>query len=149
MQRLYCYGVAEGGAEMIKLNTIDLKDVTLTEQINKVMEEHNEFIAAILKNDVENAKEEFCDYVTAAAGLLEKNNVATDEIESYYNNEHYEKLKSRGNKPRERMSFEKYCGGITRCNDCPLCEFADTEEQCENMYYKLLNRGGKAEIKLF
>lgn len=85
---------------MLDLFRIDISEVTFIEQVEKTMEEYNELLLAVLKKDIENTKEEFCDLITAANGLLEKIGITNEEIMRYYNNEHKEKLKARNNKPR-------------------------------------------------
>lgn len=93
----------------MNIKAIDIAEVTKDEQIGKFLEEVLEFIEALEKHDIENIKEEFCDIITAGAGVLQKHDIPEDEIERYFNSEHNEKLKKRGYKPREdgRMNMEK------------------------------------------
>lgn len=84
----------------MKIKAIEIENVTKDEQVNKFIEEMAEFLAAVVNNDVENLKEEYCDILTAGAGVLLKFGISDDEIERYFNNEHNDKLKKRGYKPR-------------------------------------------------
>lgn len=50
---------------MIELKNINLENVTLMDQLLKVSEEKAEFRLAVIKNDSENAVEEFFDMMQA------------------------------------------------------------------------------------
>lgn len=85
----------------MRCKAIDVSKVTKAKQVEKFIEEVEEFYTAIANNDIENLKEEYCDLLTAGAGVLLKYGVTEEEIERYFNNEHMLKLLSRGFKPRE------------------------------------------------
>lgn len=86
----------------MKVKAINIDGVTQDEQIRKFMEEVTEFLIEAANENKENAKEEYCDILTAGAGVLKKLGISDEEIENYYNNEHMKKLKSRGWKPRNK-----------------------------------------------
>jgi phosphoribosyl-ATP pyrophosphohydrolase len=83
----------------IKLRNIDLTDVNILNQIIKVKEEEYEFIQAIIKEDIDNAIEEFYDTLQAKLGLLQKKfNISADDVmKQYY--KHVNKIK---NRPRRK-----------------------------------------------
>lgn len=86
----------------MEIKAIDVTGVTKDQQIRKLMEEVTEFLIEAANENKENAKEEYCDILTAGAGVLKKLGISDEEIESYYNNEHMKKLESRGWKPRNK-----------------------------------------------
>lgn len=84
----------------MKIKAINIDGVTKEEQISKFVEEVEEFITAVLINDIENIKEEYCDLITAGAGVLLKCNIDDMQLEEYFNSKHIDKLKERNFKPR-------------------------------------------------
>ncbi|CAI3193168.1 hypothetical protein [Clostridium neonatale] len=99
---------------MIELKNIDLKDLTLMDELNKADEETKEFKDAVhehlyLKNDnwsqkainesIEHIKEEFCDVVQSHLSVLKILDIDIEEITEYWNIKHLEKIKGR---PRKR-----------------------------------------------
>lgn len=95
---------------MIELKNIDLKDLTLMDELNKADEEVKEFKDAIyeylyLKNDnwsqkainesVEHIKEEFSDVVQSHLSVIKILGIDIQEISEYWNTVHNEKIKSR------------------------------------------------------
>lgn len=86
----------------MRIKAIDISEVTKEQQVNKFIEEVAEFLAAIVKNDVENIKEEYCDILTSGIGVLKKYGISEDEVENYFENKHMEKLKKRNFKPRNK-----------------------------------------------
>lgn len=87
---------------MIKIKAINIDEVTKEEQLSKFVEEVYEFCMAAENDDIPNLKEEYCDILTAGAGVLKKFGVASEEIDRYYNEEHMNKLRSRNFKPRDK-----------------------------------------------
>lgn len=95
---------------MIELKNIDLKGLTLIDELNKSSEEIKEFEDAVhehlyLKNDNwsekainesrEHIKEEFCDIVQVHLSILKVLGIDIEEIEDYWNTFHLEKIKNR------------------------------------------------------
>lgn len=83
---------------MIKLKNIKLDGITLTDQVRKVGEEHCEFITAVMKNDIDNAVEEFFDLLQAGLGALDKMGMDAEYVMEQYP-KHLEKIK---NRPRDK-----------------------------------------------
>ena len=81
----------------IELKNIDLKDITMEEQVAKINEEDEEFAVAIINYDLDNAIEEFYDCMQARLGLLEYLGVDAEDVMKAYP-EHLEKLKNRPRK---------------------------------------------------
>ncbi|MEG0133092.1 MAG: hypothetical protein RR851_13110 [Clostridium sp.] len=104
---------------MIKLKNINLEGITLMEQIQKVNEEHCEFVTAVVKNDSDNGIEKFFDLVQAGLGALSKMNLDADYVMEQYP-KHLEKLKSR---PRvKEFGNCSMCGNIVDYDeDCNRC----------------------------
>lgn len=73
---------------------------TLFHELNKCKEEDNEFQKAILKNDTENAIEEFYDSIQTKLNCLDMLGIPIDIICSDQA-KHYEKLLDRGYKFKE------------------------------------------------
>lgn len=95
---------------MIELKNIELKDLTLMDELNKADEEAKEFKDAVhehlyLKNDNwskkainesrEHIKEEFCDVIQSHLSVLKILDIDIKEITEYWNTVHNEKIKSR------------------------------------------------------
>lgn len=78
----------------IELKSIDLDEVTTWEQLEKFIEEKNEFLQAIAARDKENSIEEFWDVVQVMIGVLQKHNISVKDIEKGYP-KHLEKIKNR------------------------------------------------------
>ena len=76
----------------IKLKNIDLSKITFQEQLDKIIEEDNEFLNA--DNTTEEFIEEFWDTVQARLGLLEKLGINADSVMDGYS-KHLEKIKNR------------------------------------------------------
>ena len=68
----------------VELHNINLDGITQQEQINKIYEEVDEFVQAILKGDVTNAVEEFFDVLQASLGSLQKMGLSADYVMSQY-----------------------------------------------------------------
>lgn len=82
---------------MIELKNIDLRKVPKEEQVEKVVEEFQEFWTAYNNKDRENLKEEFFDVMQAMLGLMHKEGITALEVMEGYS-KHIEKIK---NRPRE------------------------------------------------
>ena len=83
----------------IELRNINLENVSLLEQVNKVKEEDQEFLDAVRYEEEEHAIEEFWDKVQSSIGLLYKmRGITVDEVMSGYKY-HLEKIK---NRPRNK-----------------------------------------------
>jgi len=100
------YGLEEGYCilglkqEGIILQNINLTGISIEEQQEKVIEEDNELIEAIVNRDRNNAIEEFWDVVQVRLGVLDMAlGIKADEVMEYYP-KHLEKLKSR---PRKKI----------------------------------------------
>lgn len=78
----------------IELKNINLEGITQGEQIQKVYEETDEFVQAILKHDATNAVEEYFDVLQAGLGALQKMGLSADYVMSQYG-KHLEKIKLR------------------------------------------------------
>lgn len=102
---------------MIELKNIDLKDLTLMDELNKADEEVKEFKDAVheqlyLKNDNwskkainesrEHIKEEFCDVVQSHLSVIKILGIDIQEISEYWNTVHNEKIKSRPRTKEEK-----------------------------------------------
>ncbi len=82
---------------MIELRNIDLSKVPRQEQVEKVVEEFQEFWTAYNNKDRDNLKEEFFDVMQAMLGLMHKEGITALEVMEGYS-KHLEKIK---NRPRE------------------------------------------------
>lgn len=82
---------------MIVLKNIDLSKVPKEEQVEKVVEEFQEFWTAYNNKDRENLKEEFFDVMQSMLGLMDKAGISAEEVMEGYS-KHLEKIK---NRPRE------------------------------------------------
>lgn len=71
------------------------ENLNLDELIDKLDEEHDEFINAIEFYDYDNILEEFYDMVQVMVNILDKMDITTKEIESAYF-KHHRKLLDRG-----------------------------------------------------
>lgn len=78
----------------MELKNIDLDNISLKEQMEKVAEETKELQEAILNEPVKNIIGEFWDVVQANLGLLSKFGISADRVMEYYP-KHLEKLKDR------------------------------------------------------
>lgn len=102
---------------MIELKNIDLKDLTLMDELNKADEEVKEFKDVVhehlyLKNDNwskkainesrEHIKEEFCDVVQSHLSVIKILGIDIQEISEYWNTVHNEKIKSRPRTKEEK-----------------------------------------------
>lgn len=85
------------GNRTIKLKNIDLSKVPKEEQIEKIIEELQEFWIAYNNKDKENLKEEFFDVMQSMLGLMYKEGITAEEVMEGYS-KHLEKIK---NRPRE------------------------------------------------
>ena len=79
---------------MIELKNINLEGITSIQQINKVHEEVDEFVQAVIKGDATNGIEEFFDVVQASLGALQKMGLLAEYVMSQYP-KHLEKIKDR------------------------------------------------------
>lgn len=127
---------------MIKIKTLDLDGITLETQIAKVMEEVEELLSAVAKNDKENMLEEAWDIFQASVGLLHLKGITKEEIEEQYS-KHLKKLENRP-RNREFVGYDEYCDKYSTCKNCPM-EFI---ENCKAFYTKLIEKGGEFHIKL-
>ena len=92
----------------IVLKNIDLSEVSSSKQLDKFLEETNEFKEALIEfhnvkadGDVKaHAIEEFWDMVQASLGLLQKEGINAEEVMAEYP-KHLKKMEERGNKPRD------------------------------------------------
>jgi len=83
----------------IKLKNIDLTGISIEQQTQKVTEEDNELIKAIVNRDKDNAIEEFWDCVQVRLGALDiAMEIKAEEVMEGYPR-HLEKLK---NRPRKK-----------------------------------------------
>lgn len=78
----------------VELKNMDLDETTLMNQLRKVEKENNEFETAIVKNDINDAIEEFWDKVQSSLGALEKIGIKADIVVRDYP-KHLEKIKNR------------------------------------------------------
>lgn len=78
----------------VELKNINLDGITQQEQINKIYEEVDEFIQAIIKGDVTNAIEEYFDVLQSGLGALQKMGLSADYVMSQYG-KHEDKIKDR------------------------------------------------------
>lgn len=86
----------------IELKNINLENVTIEEQISKLLEEVNEFIYAVLKKDATNAPKECLDVFQSAIGVLDKGvNMNADYLMECYP-EHLKKIE---NRPRVKDGY--------------------------------------------
>ncbi|MBU3107163.1 hypothetical protein [Clostridium gasigenes] len=93
------------GASILYKNSITLKPInfkkspigqpTLIEELHKCKEEDDEFQIAVLKNDIDNAIEEFYDSVQTKINCLDMMGIPI-EIVCRDQDKHYLKLNSRG-----------------------------------------------------
>ena len=81
----------------IELKNIDLRKVPKKEQVEKVLEEFQEFWTAYNNKDRENLKEEFFDVMQAMLGLMHKEGITALEVMEGYS-KHIEKIKNRPRK---------------------------------------------------
>lgn len=81
----------------IELKNIDLRKVPKEEQVEKVVEEFQEFWTAYNNKDRDNLKEEFFDVMQSMLGLMHKEGITAEEVMEGYS-KHIEKIK---NRPRE------------------------------------------------
>ncbi len=79
---------------LVEFKNIDLTNVSIEEQRNKVIEEDAEFWESLLQGDNEHMKEEFCDTVQARLGILQKLGIEAEEVMEYWGN-HLAKLENR------------------------------------------------------
>ncbi|WP_297418573.1 DUF3850 domain-containing protein [Clostridium sp.] len=77
----------------VELKNIGISETTLMNQLRKVEEENDEFETAIIKNDINNAIEEFWDKVQSSLGALEKIGIKADIVIEDYS-KHLEKIKN-------------------------------------------------------
>lgn len=92
---------------MIKLKNINLEGITMQQQIQKIYEEVDEFVQAIIKGDATNAIEEYFDVVQSGLGALQKMGLSADYVMRQYP-KHEEKLKDR---PRNKELGACNCAG--------------------------------------
>lgn len=78
----------------VELKNINLDGITQGEQIQKVYEEVDEFVQAIIKGDVTNAVEEYFDVSQSSLGALQKMGLSAEYVMSQYG-KHLEKIKDR------------------------------------------------------
>lgn len=79
---------------MIELKNIDLSKVPKEEQVEKVIEEFQEFWTAYNNKDKENLKEEFFDVMQSMLGLMHKAGITAEEVMQGYS-KHIVKIKNR------------------------------------------------------
>lgn len=85
-----------GKKNKIELRTLKLKSKpTVIQQIDKIREEDDEFVRAILKEDHLNAIEEFHDKITASLNALKMIGVSIEDVVNGQN-KHFNKLLKRG-----------------------------------------------------
>lgn len=80
------------------MQNIDLTNISIGKQWEKVAEEDKEFYAAMQVSDRNNQLEEFWDTVQARLGVLRKCGISAEEVMQYYT-KHLEKLE---NRPRKK-----------------------------------------------
>lgn len=78
----------------IELKSINLDNIQAWEQLEKFIEEKNEFLQAIATRDKENSIEEFWDVVQVMIGVFQKQNISVKDIDKGYS-KHLEKIKNR------------------------------------------------------
>lgn len=78
----------------IELKNINLEGITQQEQIQKVYEETDKFVQAVIKGDITNAVEEYFDVLQAGLGVLSKMGLNAGYVMSRYG-KHLEKIKLR------------------------------------------------------
>ena len=85
-----------GDKNKIQLRTLKFKvEPTIIQQIDKIREEDDEFIRAILKCNHSNAIEEFHDKISASLNALKMIGVSIEDIVEGQD-KHFKKLLSRG-----------------------------------------------------
>jgi flagellar biosynthesis/type III secretory pathway chaperone len=77
----------------VELKNIGENEATLINQLKKVEEENDEFETAIIKNDINNAIEEFWDKVQSSLGALEKIGIRAEIVIEDYP-KHLEKIRN-------------------------------------------------------
>lgn len=88
---------------MIELKNIPLDGITIEQQINKIYEEVDEFVQAIIKGDVTNAVEEYFDVSQSSLGALQKMGLSAEYVMSQYV-KHLSKIV---NRPRVKEEISK------------------------------------------
>lgn len=83
----------------IVLQNINLDGYTLIQQMEKVREEDDEFLTAIIRGDRDNAIEEYWDKMQSGLGALKMMGIDEEEVMAG-NKKHKEKMKNRDYKPR-------------------------------------------------
>ncbi|OPJ62062.1 DUF3850 domain-containing protein [Clostridium chromiireducens] len=78
----------------VELKNTGGNETTLINQLRKVEEENDEFETAIIKNDINNAIEEFWDKVQSSLGALEKIGIKADIVIEDYQ-KHLDKIRNR------------------------------------------------------
>lgn len=78
----------------VELHNINLDGITQSEQINKIYEEVDEFVQAVIKGDVTNAVEEYFDMLQASLGALQKMGLSAEYVMSQYD-KHLSKIVNR------------------------------------------------------
>lgn len=84
----------EGDGALIELKNINLEGITIKQQIQKIHEEVDEFVQAVIKGDATNAVEEYFDVLQASLGALQKMGLSADYVMSQYD-KHLEKIRFR------------------------------------------------------
>lgn len=84
----------EGDRALIELKNINLEGITIKQQIQKIHEEVDEFVQAILKHDATNSIEEYFDVLQSGLGALQKMGLSAEYVMSQYT-KHLEKIKDR------------------------------------------------------
>lgn len=79
---------------MSKFPILDISNISLVTEVDKLTEETHEFINAIANNDEDNMIEEFFDVIQVMINILHRYRV-TDKLEDGLQ-DHIEKLASRG-----------------------------------------------------
>lgn len=85
----------------IQLKNIDLSKIRREEQVDKVLEECNEFWMAYYNKDRDNLKEEFFDVMQSMLGLMYKEGITAEEVMEGYSN-HLVKLDNRPRKKEDK-----------------------------------------------
>lgn len=94
----------------IKLKNIDLTGLTLVDELVKAEEEEKEFKLALLaylydKHEIsrEHLLEELCDTIQVKLSAMKTIDIDVEEITTYWNTKHLEKIK---NRPRKEDKHE-------------------------------------------
>lgn len=88
------HSIADNRRRGVELKNINLEGITQGEQIQKIYEEVDEFVQAVIKGDITNAVEEYFDVLQSCLGALQKMGLSAEYVMSQYG-KHLSKIKDR------------------------------------------------------